>query len=115
MRLTLFKYVALTILSVTPMQAFADWKKLECMHENGFVVYIDFDSTAQTVRAMENVVTPALITPQSIQFTLTFPDGKRWFHTINRSNGVLIVKLDSTDGVPIKHLCKPFKAVDRRF
>ena len=94
----------------------AEWKKLECTDKTNFTVYIDFDEQLQVARIGDDKIISAAITEQSIYFKSKFPDGQVWIHTINRTNGVLMVKRDSKDGVLLPpHYCKPFAAKERKF
>ena len=108
------KYLFLLFLVCSIAQA--EWKQLECVYENGFTVYIDFDSQKQLAKSGTELIVPANITEQLIYFKMTFPDGNTWIHTINRSSGVLLVKKDSPDGVFSKpYACSPFQSAKRKF
>ena len=104
------------ILLLTCSSAYAEWRQLECVYENGFTVYIDFNSKEQLAKSGTELIVPANITEQLIYFKMTFPDGNTWIHTINRSSGVLLVKKDSPDGVFSKpYACSPFQSAKRKF
>lgn len=75
------KFILVLLISCT--SAYADWKQLECIYENGFTVYIDFDSQKQLAKTGTELIVPATITEQSIYFKMTFPDGTGWTQ-INR-------------------------------
>jgi hypothetical protein len=94
----------------------AEWKKLDCIDNTNFSVYIQFDEQAQAVKLGDEEIIPATITNQSIHFRAKFPNGQVWIHTINRTTGVLRVKLDTKDGVLLPpYYCKPFAANERKF
>jgi len=94
----------------------AEWKKLDCIDNNNFTVYIEFDEQTQAVKMGDERIIPAVITNQSIYFRAKFPDGQVWIHTINRTTGVLMVKRDTKDGVLLPSFyCKPFAANERKF
>ena len=67
------RYLFLLFLACSYAQA--EWKQLECVYENGFTVYIDFDSQKQLAKIGTDLIVPTNITAQLIYFNMTFPDG----------------------------------------
>ena len=110
------KIIVTTVILIFSSVAHAEWKKLVCTDSENFTVVIEFNEELQAARLINDEIFHAVITEESIYFKSKFRDGKTYIHRINRTNGILIVRLDSKSGVDMPpYYCKKFDVRERKF
>ena len=89
---------------MAPSIAFAGWTGLSCVSpSDNFTVSVEFDEKAGLVRYMGGPIVKATFTPTAIMFTTLPPSA--YFHSINRSNGVMMIKSEENGSLITPHQC----------
>ena len=87
-----------------PISAHAGWTGLTCVNpSDNFNVAVEFDEKSGLVRYMGGPIVKATFTPSTITFTTLPPHS--YFHNINRSNGVMMIRSEETGGQIQPHQC----------
>jgi hypothetical protein len=95
-------------LMLAPSIAFASWTGLSCVHPpDNFTVSIEFDERAGRVRVNESMIVKATFTANAIMFTTLPPHA--YFHSINRSNGVMMIKSEENGRLLTPYQCSVAK------
>ena len=105
----LITIISLVLMLVQAGTANAEIINLVCIATNGYPTNIDIDTDKNTVIAAGVFAERVHIDKGVITFTLLYPNGAKWFHSINRNTGGMIITDATTNTVNSKYKCEKAK------